>query len=59
MTLPIQEGYAEFNLQLLDRLADSGLRSEHHFGGLRKAALAHHFDESAKSSKIHENSISE
>ena len=32
---------------------------EHHFGGLGKAALAHDFDESAKGSKIHEDSISE
>jgi hypothetical protein len=53
MTLAIQQGYAEFSLELLDRLAERGLGGEHHFGGLGKAAPAHDFDESAKGSKIH------
>ena len=59
MTFAIQQGYAEFSLELLDRLADRGLGGEHYFGGLGKAALAHDFDESAKGSKIHKDSISE
>ena len=53
MAPPIQQGYAQFSLELFDCLADRGLRSEHHFGGLGKAALAHDFDERANGSKIH------
>ena len=59
MAPPIQQGYAQFSLELFDRLADRGLGGEHHFGGLGKAALAHNFDESANGSKIHKDSISE
>jgi hypothetical protein len=50
--LPIQQDNVEFNLELLDRLADRGLRREHYFGSLGKATLAHDFDESAKGPKI-------